>query len=960
MIAKRSSLDFTSNIEVVRKDQIFDDHDFLSRIIDPMVLPELCVQYKIYKNTGYQLNQEQSEIYHKASLACSKNHKNDYPWGVVMKNGRPKPVCGCINENCENFGECRPDFSRDELDVLKENEKTRLERVAIASQILLAADSGAPGDDDAELGGDKSAPDEIKTLSLGNRDDGNSSSSAERTDKTPEAGEDREDREDREDGEDAPRAGIGADLSLIGEVAAMERGDEAAVTNWYFMHGPYPEEHIRVLIAKNLIRRDTPIWSVRDDRWVKAEGIAEFGEMFAAESKGVSADAGAYDGAVSLAGEASERRLSAFDTFKDVDQREFITSPPGNRVIVNAGPGTGKTWSLVEKLAHLMEAGGTKPENIFVLCFSRAAVNVIETRLRGMSGGLEGGYSQSWRRIEIRTFDSFATYMISRVIKNWPNLLSKGYSLDSQDYGERIETAMKILKKKADMFAGYEHFLVDEVQDLVGVRAELVLRVLKSLPQSCGFSLLGDACQAVYDYLSVYDKSIMSSGDFYRELFESYPDARLLSFASNHRQGAELAKLGEKTVLYRNWILRGNYSKMNEIAEEIRETLPKSPIDLKRPDGGALREVTGGRTLGILTRTNAQSITISARLRSEDVEHTLLRHSEANLFGRWIADVFMNYPHETMGRREFDEIFRLRGPKVAADSAGMFWNALLSSQPGAERGYYEVEELLRGIYHGARDELLFRDDRDEPGITVSNVHKVKGREFDSVILIDEIFEDWNGKNESDISSALEHKVRYVALTRAKREVTLAELSSKGRIYRDKNSGRCFKSNLYSNSGRGHFGKRAAGDETAHCNISHFEVGLKDDINDWEFARDKAAQDYIRGEIRPHDKLVLKKCPEEYGPHVVYKITPNSNENLALGYTSKKFHDALTRAIRRVFNNIRYPMKYKHYPNELHDIYVDRLTTLVSEYREGFGEARVFGEIAVWTGISFFGLAKSVE
>jgi hypothetical protein len=398
---------------------------------------------------------------------------------------------------------------------------------------------------------------------------------------------------------------------------------------------------------------------------------------------------------------------------------------------------------------------------------------------------------------------------------------------------------------------------------------------------------------------------------------------------------------------------------MNEVAEEIREALPRSPINLKQPDGGELSRAAGGGTLGILTRTNAQSIAISARLRNEEIEHSILRHSESNSLGRWVADVFMNYPNDTMSRREFGEIFRSHGPQSAEESVEMFWNALLSSQPEAERGHYEVEDLLRGICRGARDELLFEDGRGDPRIIVSNVHKAKGREFDSVILTDEIFKNWNGQNGADGSAASDHKVRYVSLTRAKKEVAVAGLSSKDIIYSDRINGRCFKSNSYSNWSRGQTGRPAAKDETARRSISHFEVGFKDDIDDFEFARDRAAQDYIRGEIRLYDKLVLKKCPEEHGPHVVYKLVPNSNESLVLGYTSKKFCDALTRAIRRIFENIRYHMKYRHYPNELHDVYVDRFTTCVSGYREGLGGARVFGDMAVWTGVSFFGLARSV-
>jgi hypothetical protein len=999
---ERSNLDFTSNIDVVRKDRILDDHDFLSKIIDPMVLPKLLDQFKKYYNTKYRFNEEQNRIYTNASLACEKN---DYSWGIVLdEDDRLKPVCRCIREDCEYFGKCRPDFSRDELDVLKENEMVRLELAAIASQAAPPVGRELPGcgaepegDEEAlvKSGGTElsrletrapskiassplrhpaadqplhksAAPvsDEVRVLSLKDKAKDDPPSGAEQAGETLETEADgvTDEEQEKERGEVTE-----ADTPPAGAEGASAAGceDETEDANWYLMLGPYPEERIRAFIANGGIRREMLVW--RDEggtNWVRIDQADGFRDMFAAEPE-ASADEAAMRRADTIRETAWGEYVrgngpTSPGQFEIIEQSEFITSPPDRRIIVNAGPGAGKTWSLIERLRHLTESEGTEPENIFVLCFSRAAVSVIETRLMEMSRCDQGkDHSSGWRGIEIRTFDSFATHMILRAIANCPNLLPKGYWLDSQDYDERIKTAIEILKKKDDMLAGYEHFIVDEMQDLVGIRAELVLRVLRSLPSSCGFSLLGDACQAIYDYQSIHDRSVMSSDSFYRALSEQYPGARRLSFSSNYRQGVELAELERMTSSYRRWILKGHYSKMNELAGKIRASLREPPVNLKQPNGDEMRKFARGGTLGILTRTNAQSITISARLRSENIEHDLLRHSESNLFGRWIADIFMDYPHETMSEMEFADVFKSKGLGNMTDDAGTFWNALLSSRPKEKRGHCEVEDLLGGIRRGARDGLLFKDVRaGNPRITISNVHRAKGREFDSVILAGEIFEDWDNQQGADEGVVLEHKVRYVSLTRARREITAVDLPSKGMIYRDRSSGRCFKA-AHCNRSQWRAVGSAANDGTVR-HISHFEVGFKDDVDDWEFARDKAAQDYIRREMRPDDKLVLKKCPEEHGPHIAYKVVPIANESLILGYTSKKFCDALTSAIRQIFKNNRSPMKYKYYPNELHDVYVDRLTTCVSEDMDGLVGAKIFGGMAVWTGISFFGLAKSVK
>ena len=71
----------------------------------------------------------------------------------------------------------------------------------------------------------------------------------------------------------------------------------------------------------------------------------------------------------------------AFASFIEVSQENVIKSDITEHTLINAGPGTGKTWTLIEKLIYMVEEKEIDPEGILVLCFSRAAV-VIEQRLQ--------------------------------------------------------------------------------------------------------------------------------------------------------------------------------------------------------------------------------------------------------------------------------------------------------------------------------------------------------------------------------------------------------------------------------------------------------------------------------------------------------------------------------------------------------------------------------------------------
>lgn len=241
-----------------------------------------------------------------------------------------------------------------------------------------------------------------------------------------------------------------------------------------------------------------------------------------------------------------------FSSFTETTQDQIIDAEPPERSIINAGPGTGKTWTLIEKIIYMINEGQVEAQNILVLCFSRSAVEVVQNRLSCAAETGRIGYE--WQDVDVRTFDSFSTYMLAWIQDNHPELLPRNFLLEACNYNQRIKTATSIFQRKKDMLADYEHIIVDEVQDLVGNRAELVLAMLKGLPDTCGFTILGDSCQALYDYMTEDDPSVMSSTQFYQEFFKSFPNANYYALTENHRQDDTF---GQLTIPYRKAILAG-------------------------------------------------------------------------------------------------------------------------------------------------------------------------------------------------------------------------------------------------------------------------------------------------------------------------------------------------------------------------------------------------------------------
>ena len=67
---------------------------------------------------------------------------------------------------------------------------------------------------------------------------------------------------------------------------------------------------------------------------------------------------------------------------------------PGGPLLVLAGPGTGKTTTLVESVVDRIERRGATPDSILVLTFSRKAAADLRT---GSPAGSGGRSSPRWR-----------------------------------------------------------------------------------------------------------------------------------------------------------------------------------------------------------------------------------------------------------------------------------------------------------------------------------------------------------------------------------------------------------------------------------------------------------------------------------------------------------------------------------------------------------------------------------
>jgi superfamily I DNA/RNA helicase len=86
------------------------------------------------------------------------------------------------------------------------------------------------------------------------------------------------------------------------------------------------------------------------------------------------------------------------------EAQRAVLAHPGGPLLVLAGPGTGKTTTLVEAVARRVE-GGLTPEQVLVLTFSRKAAQELRERITGRLGTTTAGPS-AW------TFHAFCYALV--------------------------------------------------------------------------------------------------------------------------------------------------------------------------------------------------------------------------------------------------------------------------------------------------------------------------------------------------------------------------------------------------------------------------------------------------------------------------------------------------------------------------------------------------------------------
>ena len=536
------------------------------------------------------------------------------------------------------------------------------------------------------------------------------------------------------------------------------------------------------------------------------------------------------------------------------EQREIIEASAASRTVVLAPAGTGKTEVVADRLEYLVEKENLVPgSELLVLSFSRNAVREVKRRLRSVGPSVAAA--------QIATFDSYAT----RLLATWAEV----GDWEADGYDGRIRRALELVKVNEDALRDlgrYRHVVVDEVQDLVGDRAELVDAILVALAPDAGFTLLGDPAQGIYDFQLKGSRSRATGRQFLRRVLDRAPEPKVRTLTRDFRTRT---KVGERAArcgsLIRTRAIDPNGTGTDDGG--IGAALFGLPsLKLERATKVLARAGRDGATAAVLCRTNGQALVVSRALDEADVLHVLQPGAADRPIAAWLAGVFRGYSYPTISRAVLEE--RLLRLEQHPD-LDFVWRGLKRAE-GRRSPDISVRLVASRVRAGAVPEELVAALTSQ--VVVSSVHRAKGLEWDIVFLA--------GMEESGDDEFDDARLRYVAMTRAREELYILPcVDDRGLRTRDRPDRRWVRTERA--------GSRAVQIELLADDVERIAPGGARFL-DIDAAR---VQDYLTARVRPGDLVDLRLIRSfvDGEPRAFYRI---DHEGTAIGVTSDHFSEVL--------------------------------------------------------------------
>ena len=405
-------------------------------------------------------------------------------------------------------------------------------------------------------------------------------------------------------------------------------------------------------------------------------------------------------------------------------QHQAITHGVGPAIVL-AGPGSGKTLVITQRVRYLIEAYHVRPQEILVITFTKAAAQEMQSRFqalsrqRGVTFGtfhavffhiLKYAYHYSAANIlteekkyqilqrllsesglhfedEKETLSEIASEI--SVVKNEQIPLEHYYSKSCPeevfrgfyrkyeemhrregllDFDDMMTMTYELLTQRADILAAwqrhYRYILVDEFQD-INLLQYAILRLLAD-PERNLF-IVGDDDQSIYRFRGAKPEIMLNFP-------KDYPDAKQIVLDRNFRSVASVIRAAQL-------VIRENTKRFAKRAVHVRKG--QGQVDIREFSGQeheslylikkVQESLAGGippNEIAVLYRTNQGARPYAERLMEFNIPFEM-RDALPNIYEHWIAKDLFAYLHlarERLDRAEFLQVMNRPKRYIARDA----------------------------------------------------------------------------------------------------------------------------------------------------------------------------------------------------------------------------------------------------------------------------------------------------
>lgn len=492
----------------------------------------------------------------------------------------------------------------------------------------------------------------------------------------------------------------------------------------------------------------------------------------------------------------SEYQLNIFNEVENNDKN----------IVINAVAGSGKTFTIVECCKRL-HAKGVSRSDILFLAFNNSIVSELEEKI--------GSYA------EVHTCHRFGNKAISRALgKNGIIKSDKYREILKRQYPDLTPSAMgQVLdlldKCRLELIQSGQFDLIDGVADHHGiiVESQLVVEIVSELLKGAYrlpynrvidftdmLALSVTACkQYVPTYRYVFVDECQDLDTSKRELLLlASKGGRFIAVgdpfqAINGFAGADCDSFAKLTALDNvvTLPLSVNYRCGRNIIEMAQQLVPTITAHDGAIEGDVIHttdfttDLFAPNTM-VLCRKNAPLVStalkciakgITALVKGKDIGKGLVNLIK-RVGGKTTTDAWEL--ESKLDRHLYRETTKVARKKhITNDEAsedpsivGLKDKIACIQAVIAYKCPQSVEELIEGI------EELFSDYRRNDAVTFSTIHKAKGLESDKVVIIapDKLPLMWKGQLEWQFQQEL--NLKYVAVTRAKKELYILDIAEK--------------------------------------------------------------------------------------------------------------------------------------------------------------------------------------